>query len=625
MSRLKSLLAPVATALGATADVLAYKGAPSVFDEWLALPLAVETAHPGTYPASDLLVHGSLQGPFHLYKAMSLLWTLGVDTDVAWYALLAGALIAFFLAAWRVAGACGLSIGERALLVGAIAATPVYRGTLNWSAQPMLSFITASVAVPIGLLAVAFALEQRPRLALALAALAFDIHPSLGLCAGLAVIGIIEWRRALPIWRSSVILAVLLAAPNVVYLLLHRPVPVAGAEPQLWEIFRTFGYHTFIRDHWRDGYPWYALALSLAIMARQQTTDAPARWALRGALTLTAAAAAWILVMNFAPVPALIPLYLVRASWLAKPLVMSLALLVLTRRTYGGRYAFLAPWAGILAVAHPDRMVAEGALAVLVGMVLLPAADRRLATLGFVGWTLGVLSFLAALARQAPLLDATIQATNPLRWMMFALGIACIALLLSGAKVPQGEPRAMAPRSALALAIALPLLAVTLVRPAGRMWLPDSASAISVRLHLSRALPKEAGAMGWARSSSPPGSLFAIPPIDANWVRFRLASQRGAYVTVHDINQLMYVPKYVLPAVARLATLGVVTKGPHNFDARPYWHPTCARLQRMAADGADYYVLPAEGTRPEGSVVSFQDANYTILDVKRTAQGCRLS
>ena len=129
--------------------------------------------------------------------------------------------------------------------------------------------------------------------------------------------------------------------------------------------------------------------------------------------------------------------------------------------------------------------------------------------------------------------------------------------------------------------------------------------------------------MRWAFSASPPGSLFAIPPVNANWVRFRLVTRRGVYVTVHDINQMMYLREYVREAVARLATLGVILRGPHRFDSWQYSFPTCERLARLAADRVDYYVLPAKSEAPEGGVLAYRDKHYSVLDVQRTVPRCR--
>jgi hypothetical protein len=169
----------------------------------------------------------------------------------------------------------------------------------------------------------------------------------------------------------------------------------------------------------------------------------------------------------------------------------------------------------------------------------------------------------------------------------------------------------------------LPVLAITLAKPLGPGWLPDTPARINAQLRLSLPAPKEAGVMWWAFSASPPGSLFAIPPANNNWVRFRLVTRRGAYASVHDINQLMYLRQFVPEAVARLATLGVIVRGPHRFDPRPYSYPTCERLARLAADRVDYYILPAEHVAPKGSVLVYRDEHYSVLDVQRTVPVCR--
>ena len=610
----------LAAACGATAYLLAYRGAPTAFDEWLALPIALETAFPGTYPRGDLLIQGSIDGPFHLYKLASALYSLGINVDVAWYALLAVSLVVFFLAVWRLAGAVGLADRERVLLVLAIAATPIYRGTLHWSAQPMLSFITASVAVPVALLAITAALEERLRPALLYCALAFDIHPSLGLCAGIAVVGLAPGLFSMRALRTAWLPAALVALPNVVYLLGHLPAPAAAGGEQLWEVHLTHGYHTFFRDH-ATGYPWYALTLAIALTAAPP--EGRARRAGLAAVGLTAIAAVWILVMNLAPIPALLPLYLIRATLLAKPLMLALAILALTRASYAGRYAWLAPFAGVLALVYPDTAVAEAAFAILLGIVLRHSPDRRLAAAGVAAWTVGILLLLVIFARQASSLDPVTENTMALRWSAMVVGLVAAVLLVFPRRVV-GEPkRADGGWAARMPAWVLPLIALVLAKPPGRVWLPDTPARINTQLHLSRPLPKEAGVMRWAYRASPPGSLFAIPPVSHSWVRFRLVTRRGAYVTVHDINQLMYARKYVTEAVARLGSLGIVVRGLHRFDPRPYANPTCARLARLAADGVDFYVLPAESKMPGGSVLVYRDESYSVLDVQRTAPGCR--
>jgi hypothetical protein len=421
--------------------------------------------------------------------------------------------------------------------------------------------------------------------------------------------------------RTAWLPAALVALPNVIYLLGHLPAPAAAGGEQLWEVHLTHGYHTFFRDH-ATGYPWYALTLAIALTA--VPLEGRARRAQLAAVVLTATAAVWILVMNLAPIPALLPLYLIRATLLAKPLMLGLAIMALTRASYAGRYAWLAPFAGALALVYPDPAVAEAALAIVLGIVLRHSLDRRLAAVGVAAWTVGILLLLVVFARQASALDPVTENTMALRWSAMVVGLVAAVLLVFPRPVV-GEPlRADRGWAARIPAWVLPLIAIVLTTPPGRAWLPDTPARLNAQLRLSRPAEKEAGVMWWAYSASPPGSLFAIPPVSHNWVRFRLVTRRGAYVTVHDINQLMYVPKYVTDAVARLGSLGVVVRGPHRFDPRPYANPTCARLARLAADGVNFYVLPAESRMPGGSVLVYRDENYSVLDVQRTAPGCRL-
>jgi hypothetical protein len=493
---------------------------------------------------------------------------------------------------------------------------------LNWCAEPNLSFITASVAVPLGLVAVAAAIEQRARRALVFAAITFGLHPALGLCAGFTALSLGPWpRSARQLWREWMP-AALITVPNVVYLFLHRPAPGLGSDDRLWEIAESFAYHTFVRDHWRDGYPWFALLFALALIGAGQAGTEGARRARRAALVLTGLAVGWIAVMNVMPIPALLPLYLIRASWLAKPLVLGLALTLVTRRRFAGRYAFLAPWAGAVAIAHPDRMIAEVAAAIVLGIALRPSSDWRLKLVGTAAWTCAVVALLSVLARRAPALDVLMDPVTPLRLLLLAVGLMAVSTLLCIPLVAESAPWSPNRRLMIAGAIALPLLSVMIEKPFGRGWLPESAAVLSGRLHLSRPRPSEEGAMNWARLHSPPGSLFAVPPVDHYWVRFRLAAQRGVYATVHDVNQLMYVRNAVLPTVERLQTLGVLTRGSHRFDPRPYLRPTCRRLQRLAHDSVAYYVLPAGAAALTGGVVAFSDSSYAVLDVRQTVSRC---
>ena len=599
----------------ATLWTLAYRGAPTAFDEWLALPIALERARPGTFNDRDLLVRGSVEGPFHLYKAASMLYHLPLDIDVAWYLLLVGSLLALFASIWRLGAALQLGEWERWVVVLAIAVSPLYRGTLNWSALPGLSFVSSSVALPLVLWALASALDDAPEKALILCAAAFDVHPSLGLCGGAAVLAASRFPLVRGRWTRALIGAALVGGPNVAYILMHRATAFAPFTAESLAVMRQFSYHVFVRDHWRDGYPWFAAALALALFG----TDATNRRARRALLTVTVLAVGWIAAMNLTPSMSLLPLYLIRASLLAKPLLVMLGLSTLLSARGGGLRKSLLWGAALIAVAHPNPVVGEAALCLVLGLVFDASSVRGARPVAAVALLLATALGATIIGRHlvAPhLLDGV---TDALRLSVIAVGGVGAAVawrrsaLSNGASVDQVVPSW---RTLAALA-AIPIAAIVLSRPAGRGWLPESPARIAARLRITRPLQREAGVMTWARDSAGPQSLFVIPPVAVEWVRFRSVAHQGVFVSVHDVNQLMYVPNFGMESVSRLRQLGVGFTAPHEFDDAPYAHPTCARLAAVAQSGATHYVVPVTGTIPTGAIVVYHDRDYNVIDLAR--------
>ena len=614
---------PIATAIGAAVWILAYREVPNAFDEWLALPIALETARPGTYPAGDLLVRGSMIGPFHMYKAAGVLYSLDLNVDLVWYTLLALSLVAFFLAVWRLGRAIGLTEVERVAMLLAIAASPEYRGTLNMSAQPMLSFITASVGVPLGVLALAAALEGRVVAALIVAAVAFDVHPALGLCAGIGVFTILlstrGWRQVLP----GAGFAALVALPNVIYLMGLTSLPSGKSNQSLLTIFQSFGWHAFVRDHWKQGYPWYALGIALAFAGSEKLSAPTGRMARLTIAVLTGIAVSWIAIMNFAPLTAILPLYLIRASLLVKPIMIGLAVVAIGRRNSSGPVAWLAPLAAVLAIVSPNSILAEAALAAALGTVLLDSSRGPRRRAAVVAWCCAIALFAVVVAGHVPAMAPLASAADAVRILTIAAGLGIAVTLIYSPSVTTQVPYGHRQRAILVVALALPVLGIVLARPPGRSWLPESLWVIKRRAQLSEPLPREAGAMLWARDHSPAASLFAVPPVEMEWVRFRIVARRGVFANVADVDQLIYVREYVFPEIDRLSELGVVIRAPHDFDDAAYNHPTCDRMQRLAAQGLTHYVLPDTGSSPPEVAPLYRDQFYTILDVPHIAAVCR--
>ena len=99
--------------------------------------------------------------------------------------------------------------------------------------------------------------------------------------------------------------------------------------------------------------------------------------------------------------------------------------------------------------------------------------------------------------------------------------------------------------------------------------------------------------MQWARTATPQGSLFVVPP-DAwdDFGAFRIVAERGLYITCNEVNQLAFDASIYQQGNQRVAELGVKIPAPHTFDARGYYALTLHDLQRLCEqDHADYIVF----------------------------------
>jgi hypothetical protein len=153
------------------------------------------------------------------------------------------------------------------------------------------------------------------------------------------------------------------------------PAPAADNGEAFWAVHRVFGYHTFVRDH-ADGYPWYALAMAVAGVpdnselkrrARQTSCAFGAgdrmdrRDESRPGASATASA-------------------LPRASHMARETAgdAGLAVAAIVRHRFIGRYGVWAPLLGVVAeLPFTDRMIAEGTLSILLGIMLRGSPDAR--------------------------------------------------------------------------------------------------------------------------------------------------------------------------------------------------------------------------------------------------------
>ncbi|MBI3977611.1 MAG: collagen-like protein, partial [Chloroflexi bacterium] len=232
-------------------------------DLYLALPIARKVADPALYSAGDLIVTAGLRGPFHIYRLAGNLYRLPVDVDLLWHGLFLAFLWLFFLATWRLSHRLTRSPLAASLTLVLLATAPPFRGSLNWSWVPLPALVTALFAMPLAILAFASLFAGNWARASLLAGLTFNIHPYVGaITAACTVIAGAAFAET-PRRKLLSVLAAATAAPSALYLLGNLGANLdSSLDAAFYAQFRTYAYHAFVEDHWRQGYAWFALMLA---------------------------------------------------------------------------------------------------------------------------------------------------------------------------------------------------------------------------------------------------------------------------------------------------------------------------------------------------------------------------
>jgi hypothetical protein len=556
-----------------------YYPTPNPFDEFLALPIAHAIADPGLYSPSDLITTSGARAPFLLYHAAAWLYRAGSDVDLAWYCALVLSLAATFSGIYYLGrGFVGRIPAAAATVLVACSAPQI--GTLNWSWLPQRSFVSASVAFPIIFFALGLAVRQRHATGLTLAAVAGWIHPGLGLIASVACAALMVFdapRATLPTRavRAAPALAIMAAA----WWYVRSSVPANFTAEAMTATafdaqFRLFAWHAFVGDHWRDGYAFVAAQLVLVALALSRLSSAPRRSALILLVTLYAMAIAWLAFVYIGGSPVVTLTFLVRATALAKPLC----------------WALIAGWT--ISVLHESRgrelIAVRAAIALLAVAALMPHAPWATPLVVLGGGLLAWIDRRRPGGAPAPiLLDATTE-------RRFVLGLSAAILVA----------------------------AVLMLTRDYHGWVPARPTRIWRRLHFSRPAGDLAGVERWARSQSPRGALFLVPPGDDRFVAFRLRAERGVYAHEADVNQLAYdLTAYPL-ARERLERAGTRIIRRHELDTSGYERLSEIALDAIVAEGATFGVF-RRGKVPATRAEVYSDSMWVVVSLARPAAATR--
>ncbi|MBI3979854.1 MAG: hypothetical protein HY331_16890 [Chloroflexi bacterium] len=144
--------------------------------------------------------------------------------------------------------------------------------------------------------------------------------------------------------------------------------------------------------------------------------------------------------------------------------------------------------------------------------------------------------------------------------------------------------------------------------------LPVGLSRLAANVANTRPDPGEVALFDWARTRTDLDALFAVPPVDTRFLKFRLAAERGVYASVHDVNQLAFDKSVYALAHRRLLTLGLAVLGRHQFDEAGYYALPPDRYRQLASEGVSYVIFDRARLNERPNLpVAYEDASYVVF------------
>jgi hypothetical protein len=408
-----------------------------------------------------------------------------------------------------------------------------------------------------------------------------------------------------------------------------------------FQMFNVHAYHAWAQDHWREGYAWFA-CLTAAVALFLPLLSPRVRRRL-----LTIFATSFLLIAIYASNvyviqwPPLALTYLFRVTYFLKPLSLG----VITVGLLATLDVFRVAWRQW----EPSALALNGSI-LLVTVFSVSAAcfagSIATAEASFLS-ALGLLHYIwsSSVSRRRLGLFVTgaggvelIQARGTLRWLLpnidltlpvslFGIGVAFVLTMTAlldpsfESSLPRRRRTPVGARGSLRTAAgAVAAIGVSVLFSVYRSGdveriLPTALSDLKRRVEFSTPDSSCQRLFRWVRTASPKGALFAVPPLDGRFMKFRLSAERGVFVIEHDINQLAFAPRAYIQAGERLRDVGVVVQGRHRLDARRYERLEDSDFLRLNAQGVDFAVVPSNSParRRWHGRVAYEDMHFSVL------------
>jgi len=625
-----------------------YRAVPSNGDLLTGLPIGKEIAHPGTYSQYDLVVSSGIHAPFYLYKYLGgFLYSVNANVDVVWECFFCCFLLLMFLAVWYLAVELTGDLLSSAIVLACIAVAHPLRGSLHAAAVPLAAFVTALSAMPFALAALILLLRRQFFASMLLAGFVFDLHPYVGVLTGLAVAAGVFFRSEKPLGMRLAMIGcgALVGLPNAVYILTHLTSNFSNVAYDFYSQLRLYALHVFVEDYWREGYGWFFINLAGAVWFARYIDGWKRRtvWTLFGCWFVLMAM--YIFNSYVTKNTAILLMFLLRATYFIKPIIFVIVVHGIRRwrielREGTPSRQWWSPWEMSAAVTllflssilpMKYAVVADAMALLAYGLMirLSPIRSRRPQFVLAPMIPVALISILCFAAVQLPIFAANAELMEN---MIVGVVVAYALFLFAAFRNDAGTdatPREAADKNPSISTIAFSVFTILIVHNIivslnDKVFplVPDF-KGIKQRIFMHQATPDAAALTQWARTATPQQSLFAICPDDwDDFGGFRLAAERGLYITIVEVNQLSLDAAIYNQGHHRVLALGTKFPRRGEFDTRGYYDLSPADLQKLGeTEHIDFMIFRKSLLHNSFSApsIAYSDERFIVVNLHALA------
>jgi len=611
-------------------------------DIFLAFPIVKESANPGLYSPFDLLVQSGMAGPFHIYKMFGIFYShsLPVSVDILWFMLNCFIQFLIFVGIWCISYVVTKRKDFSSISTFFIALSHPFMGTLHWSLLPPHALVSSVFALPIQYASFILFLRKKFILAVLVSGFSSYLHPIGYMLTGSFLLYIcLQYTFTFRDKLIFLLIGIFGISPALLYTYFSLPANFQKTNVLVYEQFKIFAYHAFIEDHFREWYAWFFLQLGGTIYFLPYIPKETARilkYFIYLCLAIMVAYAANLYMIKNQSV---MLLFLFRMTLFLKPILFCVPLIGVSYWIYDQYnkkktffiFGCLTTACYIGSILIQNIFISEELLIVLYGFILLH--DKLYGYLRKIIISLVGISLLCALGYSIVTQFVPTRlnlCSDSYTVFRIVIGIAFFVTISLSSLKKRTHIQLFVPYISFLRVLLFFLICIGIIQSMRAVRFLDISYAFpekNLYLYTNFSVPvteRDRQTADWIRKNTRMGSLFLLPPDSKDFndffTQFRVATDRGVYILVNDINQLAYDVNAYAEAANRLNRIKVKIMGRHIFDTSGYYALTNSELAALGKDEHVDFALFEKKLLHNTALLPFvvyENNLYVIIDMSK--------